>query len=84
MIIVYCLCIFLITTTSDAQQSAEHSQAPTEAQNRVEKSPEDPTTSTTPPLGHESQQVPNPKPLKRFIPKERIPADSAISFPTDI
>ncbi len=80
----FCLFIYLIALASQAQQSPGQTPAPKETQNRIGTTTEDQEISTVPPQGHETQQEYNPETLKRFVPKERIPADSAISFPTDI
>ena len=73
-----------MTAASEAEQVPGQTQAPAKAQNPIDTPPEDQGISSSTAQRRESQQEPNPETLKRFVPKERIPADSAISFPTDI
>lgn len=80
----FCFCFLLLSAVSQANQVPGNPTLPGEAQDPIDTEQEPRTSPSPPQPGEEGQQKPNSEPLQRFIPKERIPAASAISFPTDI
>ena len=75
MLSVLLLCGALMTGDTRAAQPPATEEAPEPA----------PESSSPPPEESEPQQPKrSTEPLETFVPSERLPADSAISFPVDI
>ena len=74
----------LTTAISHADQPPTHVPAPVEDQRRIDTTAQNPESNPAPLPERETQPAPASQQLERFVPKERIPADSAISFPSDI
>lgn len=79
----YSICLLLIATASHANEISENPEVPIEAQKSIITGQKQRASPPFPQFQGENQQN-HTEPLQRFEPKERIPAGSAISFPTDI
>lgn len=79
--IVYPLLIALLLFGALMTSDTRAAQSPA-----AEEAPEQPTEApSSPPAESEPQQPErSTEPLETFVPSERLPADSVISFPVDI
>jgi hypothetical protein len=75
LLTVLLLCGVLMTGDTRAAQPPKAEEAPAEAP----ESPSPPPAESEPKEPQRSTE-----PLETFVPSERLPADSAISFPVDI
>ena len=80
------LILILMTANALADPDQGHVQAPAETPNRIDTAAQQPEPGSSPSAApqRDTQEKLTSDPVKRFVPKEQIPADSAISSPSDI